>query len=131
MSTDPIWIAPRIWFDEVERIGMQRCTAVGYVLNVIGGNFWFLGIVVLLGMPAYLAYRGFVGTFSWSLLWFLAVPCLMIIVGSILIGVSWTLAYRKKFHYDYVRRESTWIEAGGKRSYTFSDLQAAQRRRGG
>src|SRR6266545_5136320 len=124
MSTDPIWLAPRIWFDEVERIGMQRCTPVGYAINSIGGTFWLFGILALLGVPAYLAYRGFFGTFDWSLLWLLTVPFLVVIVGSILIGVSWSLAYHKRFHYDYERRESTWVEAGEKRSYTFSDWQA-------
>jgi hypothetical protein len=36
MAADPvcsIWTTPRIWFDEVERIGMQRCTPVGYMIN--------------------------------------------------------------------------------------------------
>ena len=48
MATDPIcskWITPRIWFDEVERIGMQRCTPIGYAINSIGGDFWALGIL--------------------------------------------------------------------------------------
>jgi hypothetical protein len=125
----PIWLAPRIWFDEVERIGMRRCVPFGYFLNGVGALFWFVGILMLPGMPAYLAYRGIVGSFHWSLLWLLGVPFLIIVVGAILIGVSWTLAYRKKFHYDYERRESTWIEAGSKRSYTFSDWQATEGRR--
>jgi hypothetical protein len=70
MSTDPIWIAPRIWFDEVERIGMQRCTPVGYAINSFGGALWLFGILAFLGTPAYLAYRGFVGTFYWLALAF-------------------------------------------------------------
>jgi len=110
---------------------MQRCTRVGYAINGIGGIFWFLGILAILGVPAYLVFRGLVGTFYWSLLWLLTIPLLVVIVGSILIGVSWTLAYRKGFHYDYQRRESTWIEGGEKRSYTFSDWQAAEGRQDG
>lgn len=129
MSTDPIWIAPRIWFGEIERIGMQRCTPVGYLLNCSGGLLWFIGLLMIPAMPAYLAYRGIVGTFYWSLLWLLAIPFLIIIVGSILIGVSWTLANRKRFHYDYERNESTWIEAGEKRSYTLGNWQADEGRR--
>jgi hypothetical protein len=132
MVADPIcsiWIAPRIWFDEVERIGMQRCTPVGYVINGLGGIFWLVGILAFLGMPAYLAYRGFAGSFFWSLLWLLAVPFLIILGGSFLIAGSWTMAYRKKFYNDYERRQSTWIEAGEKRTYSVSDWQAAEGRR--
>jgi hypothetical protein len=131
MSTGPIWLAPRIWFDEVERIGMQRSTPIGYAINSIGGIFWLFGMLALLGIPPYLAYRGFVGTFYWSILWLLTVPFLVVIVGSILIGVSWSLAHRRGFHYDYERRESTWVDAGEKRSYTFDDWQAADGRRVG
>jgi hypothetical protein len=94
MSTGPIWLVPRIWFGEVERLGMQRCTPFGYVLNVIGGLLWFAGILMIPGMPAFIIYRGVVGTFCWSLLWLLAAPFLAIIIGSILIGASWTLANR-------------------------------------
>src|ERR1022692_1270273 len=84
-----IWIGPRIWLDEVERIGMQRCTPVGYVPNGIGGIFWLLGILAFFGMPVYLAYRGIAGTFfSWSLLWLLAAPFLIVLVGPLLIGGS-------------------------------------------
>lgn len=134
MSADPIcsiWIAPRIWFDEVERIGMQRCTPFGAFLNGVGGIFWLLGILALLAMPVYLIYTGIAGTFSWSLLWLLAVPFAIVLVGVLLIGSSWTLAYRKKFYYHYERRESSWVEDGEKRFYTFSDWKAEQRRTNG
>ena len=33
-------------------------------------------------------------------------------------------ASRKGFHYDYQRRESSWMEAGEKRLYTFEDWKA-------
>ncbi len=110
---------------------MQRCTPVGYVLNGIGGIIWSLGILAFFGMPVYLVYRGIAGTFFWSLLWLLAVPLLIVLVGSLLIGGSWTLAYRKKFYYHYQRGESSWVEGGEKRSFTFSDLQAEERQRTG
>ena len=87
----------------------------------------FLGLLTLLGIPVYLAYRGIVGTFEWSLLWLLAVPLVLGIVGRVMVEFSWWMASRKNFHYDYERRESTWIEAGEKRSYTYSDWEAANR----
>jgi hypothetical protein len=118
---------PRIWCDEVERIGKQRCTPFGFALQGIGDLVGFLGLLMLLGMPVYLAYRGIVGTFSWSLLWLLVVPLGIGIFGRVMVEFSWWMASRKKFHYDYERRESTWIEAGEKRSYAYSDWEAANR----
>src|SRR5438874_991780 len=96
---------PRIWFDEVERIGKQRCTPFGYALQAFGELVGFFGFLTLLGMPAYLAYRGVVGTFRWSLLWLLALPFAMGMLGWIMVGLSWWMAFRKKFHYDYERQE--------------------------
>src|SRR5262249_2224235 len=81
---------PRMWFDEVERIGKQRCTPIGYALQVFGELVGFFGLLILLGMPVYLACRGVVGTFNWSLLWLLTVPFVMGIVGSIIVSFSWS-----------------------------------------
>jgi hypothetical protein len=122
---------PRLWFDEVERIGKQRCTPVGYALQVVGDHIGCLDLLLLLGVPLYLAYTGVVGTFRWPLLWLLAVPVVLGIVGSLIVGYSWSLAYRKRFHYDYERRVSSWTEGGQERAYTYGDLQAEQGRRGG
>jgi hypothetical protein len=120
---------PRIWFDEVERIGKQRCTPFGYVLQGIGDLVGFLGLIALLGVPVYLGYTAIVGTFTWSLLWLLLVPIAVGVVGRVMVELSWWMAFRKNFHYDYERRESTWIEAGEKRSYTYADWQATDGRR--
>jgi hypothetical protein len=131
MSKGTVWFAPRIWFDEVERIGMQRCTPIGYAINVVGGLFWFLAILEVPAIPVYLVYRGIVGTFDYSLLWLLIAPFVTLFVGSYLIGQSWALANRRDFNYDYQRRESTWIRNGVSRSYTFDDLQTENGSRNG
>ena len=120
---------PRIWFDEVERIGKQRCTPVGYALQGVGELIGLFGLLMLLAMPVYLVYQGVVGDFEWSLLWLLTVPFVIGIIGSSVVAFSWSLASRKKFQYDYELRESSWIEAGEKRTYTFSDWEAAVGRR--
>ena len=84
MAADPIcsiWIAPRIWFDEVERIGMQRCTPLGYFPERNRRIFWLFGVPACFVVPVYLAHRGIAGTFSWSLLWLLGVPFLIVLTG--------------------------------------------------
>ncbi len=115
---------PRMWSDEVERIGKQKCTSLGYALHGIGDLIGLAGLLLLLGTPIYLVYRGIVGSFHGSLLWLLFVPIGVGMVGRIIVGVSWHLAGRKRFNYDYGRREATWVEDGEKHSFTYADWQA-------
>jgi hypothetical protein len=122
---------PRMWSDEVERIGKQRCTPLGYALQVIGDLVGFLGLLMLLGLPVYFAYRKVVGTFTWWLLCLLTAPFVMGVAGRLMVQFSWWMAFRKKFQYDYECRESSWIEAGERRSYTLSDWEATEGRRVG
>ena len=42
---------PRMWFDEVERIGKQQCTPAGYALQRIGDLIGFVGLLSVLGVP--------------------------------------------------------------------------------
>ena len=120
---------PRIWCDEVERIGKQRCTPVGYALQGVGELIGLVGLLTLLGVPIYLAYRGVVGTFRWPLVGLLAVPLVIGIVDTIVVEFSWRLAYRKRFRYDYERRVSSWIEEGQERTYSYADWQAERAQR--
>jgi hypothetical protein len=122
---------PRMWFDEVERIGKQRCTPFGYALQQVGDLTGFVGLLSLFGVPLYLAYTGVVGSFRWPLLWLLGVPVVVGVVGSVIVSVSWSLARRKGFRYDDERRVSSWVEGGQERAYTYADWQAEQATRAG
>lgn len=121
---------PRMWFDEVERIGKQRCTPIGYALHCVGDLIGFSGLFLLVIVPLYLAYAVVVGTFEWALLWLLPAPLALGVVGSAIVNCSWSLAYWKRFHYDYERRVSSWVEGGEQRAYTFADWHAEQGRAG-
>ncbi|WP_339613620.1 hypothetical protein [uncultured Rubinisphaera sp.] len=120
----------RIWFDEVERIGKKKCTPFGYALHGVGDLVGFLGLLMLLGVPVYLIYRAIVGSFHWPLLFLLLVPFAVGVIGVVVVGVSWHLAGRKQFKYDYERRESTWYENGVKHSYTYEDFKSPGKRAG-
>lgn len=117
---------PRIWANEIERLGKQRCTPSGYRLQVVGELIGFIGLLLLLGIPAYLTYRVIVGSFGWSLLWLMAVPFVIGIVGWVTVEISWWMARRKNFHYDRDRCESTWIQDGVGRSCSLSDWEASE-----
>ena len=120
---------PRIWSDEVERIGKQRCTPVGYKIQGIGELISFFGLLLLIGLPLYLAYQGFVGGFRWSLLWLLAIPFVVGVIDSFIVAFSWWMAYRKQFRYDYKCRVSRRIEGQQERKYTYADWEAEQKTR--
>lgn len=119
---------PRIWFSEVERIGKQKCTPVGYALQGVGDLVGFFGLLMLLGTPVYLVYRAIVGSFHWSLLWLLPLPIAVGVAGAVLVSFSWHLADRKQFQYNDERHESTWREKGEQRSFTHADWEATNRR---
>lgn len=119
---------PRMWLDEIERIGKQKCTPFGYALQGVSDLIGFVGLLLLLATPIYLAYRGIAGSFHWSLLWLLLVPVGVGILGTVIEGISWQLARKKQFKYDYESRESTWYGSGEKRSYSYADWVEANRR---
>lgn len=119
---------PRMWSDEVERIGKQRCTPEGYRLQSIGDFVGLLGLLMLLAAVVYQVIHSLLGQPRWPPLWLITIPFDFGLVGSILVRLSWQMAARKNFHYDYGRRESTWTEAGQMRRYTFSDWQHEAKR---
>jgi hypothetical protein len=77
-------------------------------------------LLLLLATGAYLAYRGIVGTFHASLLWFFAIPFGLAFVGAALVHYSWVLARRKRFRYDHDTREASWIEHGERQTYKWT-----------
>ena len=108
-----------MWDNEAERIGKQKCTPLGYALHGISDGIGFLALLLLIATGAYVGYRGTVETFERRLLWLFAVPFGFAIVGAIMYRVSWALARRRGFLYDYERREASWLEDGQRRSYKF------------
>jgi len=106
-----IFINP-MWDNESERIGKQMCTPRGYKLHGISDVLGFIGLLLFLGTCGYLGVKSFSGSFHARLLWLLAIPVWMGIVGSVIYRYSWTLAKRKGWSYDYEKREASWMENG-------------------
>jgi len=110
-----------MWDNEAQRIGKQRCTRLGYALHALSDLIGSVALVLLLSTVASLGYRGIIGTFRAGLLWLLAIPFGAAVVGSILYQLSWVVAYRRGFHYDYDSREASWLEDGQRRTYKYND----------
>jgi hypothetical protein len=101
-----------MWDNESERIGKQKCTPLGYRLHVISDLIGFIGLLLLLVIAIYLGYRGFAGSFRMPLLWLLAIPFAIGIIGSALFSYSWIMARKRDFRYDPETREASWLENG-------------------
>jgi hypothetical protein len=115
-----VFINP-MWDNEAERIGKQRCTPVGYALHVTSDLLGLFALLLLLGVVAYLAFRGIFGTFHASLLWLIAIPLVLAIIGTSLYRISWVLADRRGFHYDYEARQASWLVDGQRQTYKYGD----------
>lgn len=119
---------PGMWSDEVQRIGKQRCTPAGYALHGAGQLFGFFALFLLMVVIVYVPYRAVVGEFSRPLLWLLLAPIVIGLIAEGILAVSWLLARRKQFHYDYECRVSRWTENGVERTFTYADWEARRPR---
>ena len=108
-----------MWFHESQRIGKQKCTPTGYALHVMAELIGFIGLLLLLAALFVLVWRGIAGNFRAADLWLLAVPFGVGVISEMLFQFSWWLARRKGFHFDYERSESSWVEAGERRTYKY------------
>jgi hypothetical protein len=108
-----------MWDNESQRIGKQKCTPTGYALHAMAELIGFVGLLMLLALPAFSAWKWFAGTFRASLFWLLAVPFCLGILSEVLFRYSWWLARRKGFRYDYEGREASWMDGGERRTYKY------------
>jgi hypothetical protein len=90
------------------------------MLHGISDVIGFIAIICLFGFSGYLAYAGVRGHFTWGMLWLLAVPFAIAIVGNIMHSYSWHLADQRHFKYDYEKCVATWVdESGNQHSYQY------------
>lgn len=108
-----------MWDSESQRIGKQKCTPFGYALHACAELIGFFGLLLLILLPLFLAWKWFAGTFHFSLLWLVGAPFLVGVISEFLFQYSWWLALRKGFNYDSEKREASWIEAGERCSFKY------------
>jgi hypothetical protein len=115
-----------MWDNESQRIGKQKCTPTGYALHAIAELLGFVGGLSFLGVAIFLGYRGITGNFNASLLWFLAVPFGVGVIAEVLFQVSWLLATRRGFEYDYENRVASWIENDKRVTYKWEQNNTSE-----
>lgn len=115
-----------MWDHESQRIGKQKCTPAGYTLHVVAELIGFIGLLLLLATPFILARHLIAGTFRVGMLWLFAAALAVGIVSEVLFQLSWWMAIRRGFHYDYERREASWLEEGERRTYKYQHSTSQQ-----
>ena len=110
-----------MWDHESQRLGKLKCTPTGYALHVVGEMIGFLGLLLLPGMVVLLILQWMDGSLRSAQLGLLAVPFCVGIVSEGLIQLSWWLARRKGFQYDYEHREASWLEERQRRTYRYPE----------
>jgi len=114
-----------MWDNESERIGMQRCTPVGYALHSLADLIGFVGLLLLFGIPIYLGYRWLAGTLHSSLLWPNLIPFGVGLIGRLLLHFSWWLAAKRGFEYNDETCEASWLENGKRRTFRWDAPNSA------
>ena len=108
-----------MWDNESQRIGKQKCTPMGYNLNVIAEPLGFIGLLLLLGVCVHLGCSAVTSAFDKSLFWLITILFGFSIISRVFYQFSWFLASRRGFEYDYEKREASWIENGESVTYRY------------
>lgn len=98
-----------MWDHESQRIGKKKCTPLGYALHTIAELLGFIGILFLFGIIAFLVYRAIAGSFHLSFLRLLVFPFTLGLIAEAMYQISWVLAAKRGFEYDYKKCQASWI----------------------
>jgi hypothetical protein len=109
-----------MWDSESQRIGKQKCTPMGYNLQAVAELIGSCGLLVGFGVSVYYIYKLITGGFENSHLWLMAVVFGIGIISEFLYQISWLLAKKKGFTYDYDNRQASWFENGERIVYKYS-----------
>jgi len=106
-----------MWDHESQRIGKRKCTPLGYVLHTIAELMGFIGLLFIFRIIAFCIYRAIVGTFHLLYLRLLIFPFVIGLVAEAMYQISWLLAAKRGFAYDYKKCQASWNKDGKQVEY--------------
>ncbi len=106
-----------MWDNESERVGMQKCTPLGYRLHHTGEGVGFFGLLLLLATFGYWCFRWWERNSQSSMYWLMVIPFAFGLVSEVLVQLSWKMARGRGFTYDHQRAEASWVEDGERRTF--------------
>ena len=104
-----------MWDHENQRIGKQKCTPFGYALHVIADLLGMVGLLLLIGTAVFseeIADACHMPRFQ-----ILAIPFGIGLVSEALYRISWVIAHRRGFEFDYESSVASWKENGVRVTY--------------
>ena len=110
-----LYIYP-MWSNEVERIGLQKCTPRGYVLRALAEIFGFVGGLFFLAALFGAAFRRF-GIIC------LCASLALGVTGRILFMTAYWLAAKRRYHYDEKQNIASWVVNDVRITYDLAQLK--------
>jgi predicted Na+-dependent transporter len=106
-----IFIRP-MWDHETERIGMKKCSHVGYTLHCLADLSGFTGLLLFFASVVYSVYQFSWEAFRFSMFWLIGFSIVCEILSILFYYLSKMIAKRKGFRYDPEKCIATWEENG-------------------
>jgi membrane protein implicated in regulation of membrane protease activity len=116
-----------MWDHESQRIGKKKCTPLGYALHTIAELLGLIGMLFMFGIIGFLVYRAITGNFRLSFLWLLIFPFALGLVAEAMYRISWVLATKKGFEYDYKKCQASWNERDKRVTYKWEPNKTIQK----
>ena len=111
-----------MWDNEAERVGLQRCTPLGYFIYGLGDLLGAISLLSFLFTPLWLAFLWWSDSISFNSFWPLLLSIFLIFLRLSLGAVTWTLASKRGFRYDPETRTAHWIEGDEPIHLHYSDI---------
>jgi hypothetical protein len=116
-----------MWDSQSQRIGMMKCTYLGYILQAIARILGSIGFLLFPGIIIFLIMYTIVSdTFNSSLYWLFSIPFAFGLIAEILFLSGWYLAGKKDFDYNHETREASWTENGKQIKYRWESNEDHQ-----
>lgn len=116
-----------MWDHESQRIGKKKCTPLGYALHTIAELLGLIGMLFIFGIIGFLMYRAITGNFHLSFLRLLIFPIAIGLVAEAMYRISWVLAAKKGFEYEYEKCQASWNERDKRVTYKWEPNKAIEK----
>ena len=108
-----------MWDNESERLGLKRCTSLGYALRCVAELLGFVGLLILIILAWNLGILLVKRSFCKAHLYLLLIPFGIGIISEIIYQIGYMIARHKNFDYNYEKTEASWIENGDRKTYKY------------
>lgn len=108
-----------MWCCETERLGMKKCTLLGYTLRSTAPLILVATGITLIYAPLLMIMEAIRGRFEWGMSLLFLCPLFFAVTYMLMPVVSSMLLKRREFEFDYETCIASWIDKSGEqRTYS-------------